>query len=75
MTNCSVFISRDGIVTTKELFEAIQKLRNAPDEAKTMRLLEVLDRDADGEIELEELRRVLFISFVLNMFMLTETVL
>ena len=49
---------RDGIVTTHELFEAIQALRNAPDEAKTKRLLEVLDQDSDGEMNLEELRMV-----------------
>ena len=49
---------RDGIVTTHELFDAIQKLRNAPDEYKTQRLLEVLDDDQDGEISLEELRKV-----------------
>jgi len=46
----------DGVVSTQELFEAIQKLRNAPDQLKTHRLLQVLDQDSDGAIELEELR-------------------
>ena len=45
-------------MTTQELFEAIQKLRNAPTETKTQRLLEVLDEDKDGAINLEELRKV-----------------
>lgn len=49
----------DGIVTTSELFDAVKKLRNAPNEAKTIRLLEVLDEDNDGEISLEELRKSL----------------
>lgn len=45
-------------MTTSELFDAVKKLRNAPNEAKTIRLLEVLDEDNDGEISLEELRKV-----------------
>jgi len=46
----------DGIVTTEEIFDAVRKLRNAPDETKTQRLIEVLDEDKDGELDLEELR-------------------
>ena len=45
-------------MTTEELFEAVRKLRNAPDETKTQRLIEVLDEDNDGELNLEELRKV-----------------
>ena len=36
----------------------MRKLRNAPDETKTQRLIEVLDEDKDGELNLEELRKV-----------------
>ena len=36
----------------------MRKLRNAPDETKTQRLIEVLDEDKDGELDLEELRNV-----------------
>jgi len=50
-------LDEDGIVTTDELFDAIRKLRNAPDETKTQRLIEVLDEDRDGELDLEELRK------------------
>lgn len=61
--NCTQFKyffsqNSDGIVTTEELFEAVRKLRNAPDETKTQRLIEVLDEDKDGELDLEELRNV-----------------
>ena len=45
-------------MTTQEIFDAIRLLRNAPDETKTQRLIEVLDEDKDGELDLEELRRV-----------------
>ena len=58
--NVFLFFYRDGIVSTAELFEAIQKMRNAPNEVKTQRLLEVLDDDKDGEISLDELRKVGF---------------
>ena len=34
------------------------KLRNAPNEAKTKRLVEVLDANSDGEIDLDELKLV-----------------
>ena len=56
--NASLYFGRDGIVTTDELFDAIRKLRNAPDETKTQRLIEVLDEDRDGELDLDELRKV-----------------
>jgi len=47
---------QDGIVTTRELEQAINALRNAPDEAKAKRLIEVIDEDKDGVIDLEEMR-------------------
>lgn len=46
----------DGVVTTAELFEAINKLRNAPTMEKTVHFIKTIDEDSDGFIDLDEMR-------------------
>jgi len=45
----------DGIVTTTELFNALKKL-NAPNETRIQNLIEIMDEDSDGVIDLNEIR-------------------
>jgi len=49
----------DGIVTTDELLEAMQRLPNAPSLERMQSLIELMDEDKDGIIDLEEMKNAI----------------
>ena len=52
------FIFSDGKISLQEMISAVQRLKDAPSEAKCQRIAEMLDKDHDGALDLVDVGTV-----------------
>lgn len=54
----SFFFFSDGKISLQEMISAVQRLKDAPSEAKCQRIAEMLDEDHDGALDLVDVGTV-----------------
>lgn len=52
------FFFSDGKISLQEMISAVQRLKDAPSEAKCQRIAEMLDEDHDGALDLVDVGTV-----------------